>query len=128
MHVLRMAEQDCATTGKELGRDISPELTMNKCVRGSPTLCTPYRSQKRVLLRELANHEADHEAMERLAPRRLVSSVSSLTNTVIKTKSSSAESSSSAILIPKYAINCYKFWWRLYCFRPPLMLASVWKI
>ena len=61
MRVLRMAEQDCTTTGKELGRDVTPELTMNKHVRGSPTLCTPYRSQKRVPLGELANHEVDHE-------------------------------------------------------------------
>ena len=83
MRVLKMMEQDCATTGKELGRDVTPELTVNKRVRGSLILCTPYRSQKRVPLRELANHEADHEAMERLAtPRRLVSSVSVSVNHV----------------------------------------------
>ena len=59
-------EEECETT----------ELTVNKRHRSSPTLSTPHRAQKRVPLRELANHEA----RERLAPRRLVSTVPATVN------------------------------------------------
>ena len=54
--------------------NVTTELNVNKCHRSSPTLSTPQRPQKRVPLRELANHEAS------VAPRRLVSSVSATVN------------------------------------------------
>lgn len=60
----------------ETERNVTTEITVNKRCRSSPTLCTPHRAQKRIPLRELANHEAS------LAPRRLVSSVSATLNPV----------------------------------------------
>ena len=61
---------------EESERNVTTKLTVNKRHRSSPTLSTPHRAQKRVPLRELANHE------ERLAPRRPVSSVSATVNPI----------------------------------------------
>ena len=54
--------------------NVATEMNVNKRHQSSPTLSTPQRPQKRVTLKELANHEAS------VVPRRLVSSVSAMVN------------------------------------------------
>ena len=56
--------------------NVTTELNVNKRHQSSPTLSTPQRPQKRVPVRELANHESS------VAPRRLVSSVSATVNPI----------------------------------------------
>ena len=76
-----MAEQDCTRSERDRESDLSDETATSKCSRGSPTLFTPHRQQKRVALRELVNHEVNHEGAVQedpqpninLAPRRLIS-------------------------------------------------------
>ena len=76
-----MAEQDCARKVMDCESLLTDETATSKRPRASPTLSTPYRQEKRVALRELINHEVNHEgtvheeprATLKLAPRRLVS-------------------------------------------------------
>jgi len=60
-----MAEQDCASPDQDCGsaveHDRSPEPSLLKRLRSSPTLCTPHREEKRVPLRELIANEACSE-------------------------------------------------------------------
>ena len=86
-----MVEQDCGRTETDRLSQEADKIAISKRPRGSPTLSTPHRQEKRVALRELVNHEVDHHhqasnrdhlgdchdeqetrAMLTLTPRRLV--------------------------------------------------------
>ena len=82
-----MAETDCARADRDRESDPSDETANSKRPRGFPTLSTPHRQEKRVALRDLVNHEVNHEGRVQgdredhgdtqptpnLAPRRLIS-------------------------------------------------------
>ena len=55
-----MTEMDCARTDRGHESDLSNKAATSKHARGSPTLFTPHRQEKRVALRELINHEVNH--------------------------------------------------------------------
>ena len=58
-----MAEQERATARQDCGStvesDKSPIPSVLKRPRGSPTLCTPYREEKRVPLREVVASDSN---------------------------------------------------------------------
>lgn len=75
-----MIELHCTRAEMDHERNLTDKIPTSKHLRGSLTLSTPQRQDKRVALRELINHEVDHvEAHEelqaplRLTPKRLIS-------------------------------------------------------
>jgi len=56
-----MVEMDCAKTDRGSESDLSNEAATSKRARCSLTFCIPHRQEKRVALRDLVNHEVNHE-------------------------------------------------------------------
>ena len=86
-----MADENCARVKIDFGSSRTPEFAANKRPRSSPTLCTPYREEKRIPLRHITNHcnestSPKTSTLQRLTPRTLISCASNTDGTSRESK------------------------------------------
>ena len=68
-------------------RNLTDKIATSKHPKGSPTLSTPQRQEKRIALRELVNYEMNHvkthkepQVPLRLTPKKLISHAENIYN------------------------------------------------